>query len=105
MDEITEKLDEIISWLKLIGRNEVKKILSELIKNEVDFILYQNSDGEKTVRELSLITGLSIKTVSMRWDTWEKLGIMKKIEIGTGGRGKRIFNLEELGFKIPNTKK
>ena len=105
MEDLSEKLDEIITWLKLIGRNEVKKIIREIITNEEDYLLYQNSNGEKTVRELSLITGLSIRTISFRWEIWEKLGIMKKIEVGTGGRGKKLIDLEELGIEIPEIKK
>lgn len=94
MENIERKLDEIISWLKIIGRIELSIYLQEIISKDDELLLYQESDGIKTVKKLNELTGISTGKISLCWKKWEKLGILKK---ESSGRGKRLFDLEELG--------
>ncbi|HUT80695.1 MAG TPA: hypothetical protein VMZ29_05770 [Candidatus Bathyarchaeia archaeon] len=101
MENIEKKLDNIYGLLKIISRKEIKDLILELITNNDELLLYHESDGEKTCDQLNEITGISTGKISLCWDKWEKNRILEKIAQSRGGRGKKLFNLEELGIEIP----
>lgn len=86
-----------MNLLIITNRAEIKEYILENIKEKDEILLYQESDGIKTRDQLNNITGISTGKISL---CWEKLGIMEKITIGSGGRGKRLFDLEKIGINL-----
>jgi len=100
MKNESEKIDEILIWIKQIGKIQIRKFISECLSLPQERVLYQNSDGEKGYNELKKIVKMTDKTILDYWDKWEKLEILEKIPAKGGKRGKRLFDLEELGIEI-----
>jgi len=98
MEEINKKLDRLFDLIIFVNKENIKSYILQEITDNNELQLYQESDGIKTINQLNVITGISTGKISLCWDKWEKLGIMEKISVGTGGRGKRLFDLKKLGI-------
>jgi len=85
-------------WVKLIGLNKLKKIIEDNFNEPYLFDLYEKSDGLKTTRDLATEFPISPKTVTSYWDKWTELGIMEKVSVQRGERGKKLFSLSEIGI-------
>jgi len=101
MEEINEKLDKILFWLEFIGKKEAKEFIHTILLEPKEIILYQNSDGSQGYRELTEKAKMTEKTIQDCWNKWEKMGIIEKISVQRGERGKRKYDLIEVGIKIP----
>lgn len=97
MEEIKEKLDKIMNLLILVNRMEIKKFILENITEDDELLLYQKSDGENTIRKLNEITEISTGKISSCWEKWERINILEKLQ---NGRGKRLFDLNELDIGL-----
>ncbi|MEM2154619.1 MAG: hypothetical protein QXY76_06875 [Nitrososphaeria archaeon] len=102
-DKIIEILEEMLKWVKIIGLQQVKNLLSELLSTDEKKIVYYYSDG-RTSREISKLTGISHATITNWWKIWVKAGIAESVKVKGGGeRAKRIFLLQDFGIDIPPT--
>lgn len=98
-------LNEINTWIKISGVEKVQSILVKSLDSPEKIIVYHLSDG-KTTREINVICGVSISTVSTYWNTWNRLGIMKTISVKGGGeRHIKKFDLEDYGIDVPTIAK
>lgn len=98
-------LDEIRIWTKINGIEKVQNILNNALDTPEKRIVYHLSEG-KTTREINTICGISIDTVSNYWNGWNRLGLMKTINVKGGGeRFIKIFDLEHYGIEIPSITK
>lgn len=61
----------------IIARVALRPVLEEQLKDPVGRTVYEGT-GEKTVREIATAAGVSISTVSQRWQRWEELGLVVK---------------------------
>lgn len=101
MEEIKERLDKILYWLEFIGKREAKDFLLGCLTEKKEIVLYQNSDGMKGISGLKKIAKMTDTTILDYWNKWEKIGILEKISVRGGDRGKRKFDLVVLGIDIP----
>ena len=62
-DRIIELLEELVKWQRFESMQKVKDTLSELLRADNEKIVYANSDGQKTSREIAEIVGVSHVTV------------------------------------------
>ena len=100
-EDLVKIMKDMLKWLKFFGFEKLKKILDENFNEEYEYLLYEQSDGLKTTRELAENLPISRETKTSYWDKWTELGIMEKIPVKGGGtRGKKIFTLSELGIDI-----
>ena len=96
-----EVLQEMLKWIKFFGKEKLRNIILENLKEDYILKLYHLSDGKSTARELADILPISHTTVTKHWNDWHKLGIVEKIEVmGGGSRGKKLFELSEIGIDI-----
>jgi len=100
-NEQTKLLREILIWIKFAGMKEVKEHLKSTLKKGQHKIVYQLSDGNKTIAEIHEISGVSVGAISGYWKKWVKLGLGEKISVMGGDRFKRSFDLEDIGIEIP----
>lgn len=101
-DKIIELLDELLKWQRFESMQKAREILSDLLKTDNEKLIYSNSDGHRTSREIAEIVGVSHVTVTNYWKKWTKYGVVK--EQGTRGGGTRyqgIFSLSDFGIDIP----
>ena len=94
----------MLKWQRFQSMQKARDILSELLKTDNEKLIYSNSDGQKTSREIAEIVGVSHVTVTNYWKKWARYGIVK--EQGTRGGGTRyqgIFSITDFGIDIPKS--
>lgn len=96
MDKNTQLLSEILKWQKFQGIQLLKTILPNILESKEKKMVYELTDGETTVKEISKKAGVATGTVSAWWNTWLANGIVSK-EIS---RYKKIVSLKDIGLLI-----
>ena len=103
-DEILEKLLQVtkeqLRWNKLVGINHLKTIFAMEFKSNDEKLVYELSNGEKSIRDLEKETGISRSKVSLLWRKWYNIGIMEKSQKYEGKRMKKSFSLVDIGVEI-----
>lgn len=104
--ETNEILKEILKWQKFQGREILKKKIREgnLFTDKKYILVYHYSDGDKSSRQISKITGIGYKKVQSLWKEWISLGLAEPSEKYGGGRCKRLFEVKDLGLELPKVK-
>ena len=105
--EFMDILREILKWLRFIGKRQLRTLLLDALKEDIDKVVYELSDG-RSLREIEKIckdNGYSIgrNAIKSYWDKWKPLGIVvpsKKYQ----GRYGRIVSLKEVGIEFAETK-
>lgn len=88
-------------WVKVTSHPQVCKILGEEVQSTAQKIVYKNSDGKRTTKELSELSGMDPAVVSRDWKQWARAGIAEQIPAQGGTRGKSLFSLEDFGIEVP----
>lgn len=102
-NEINKILREILKWQRLQGIEILKEKIKEqsLFRDAKDILVYYHSDGDKSTRDLANKAGVGHSKVCGLWKKWIDAGIAEPTEKYRGGRCKRLFELNELGLKLP----
>jgi hypothetical protein len=103
-DEQIGLLKEILKWIKFAGMKGVKDQLETTLETNQKKIIYQLSDGSKSIADIHEISGISTGAISGYWQKWVRLGLGEKIAVKGGDRFKRSFDLDDLGIEIPEIK-
>lgn len=103
-EEVLKKLDELIFWTKFSTMSTFIPTLRNALRDDIDKLVYELSDGEKTTRDIAEIVTksgrkLSHVTVSNMWERWQQQNLV--IPADRKGRFKRVVSLESIGIKIP----
>ena len=102
-DKVLNTLQEILKWIKFSGMKDVKEVLLNNLTDNAKKIIYHHSDGMNNTTYLKRITNVKGNNVIPNlWDKWKNIGIIEKISVKGGERGKKIFNLEDFGIDVPN---
>jgi hypothetical protein len=97
-------LSEILKWTKFIGKQQLKLLLLDNLKEDVEKIIYELSDG-KSLREIESICrkhgfSISFRTVGRYWEKWTPVGIVEPSR-KYKGRYEKIVSLKEIGIDYP----
>jgi predicted transcriptional regulator len=93
-----ELLEELVKWVKVTSIPKVKELLEIMLLTSKEKIAYKYSDGERTIREVSQLSGRDIGTISRDWKRWERAGIAVSVSAKRGYRAKSLFSLEDFGI-------
>lgn len=101
-EKIMNLLEDILKWTRIQGWREARKILLEILDDDVSKIVYHYSDGRSS-REIAEKTPVSYSTVVKYWEEWSKIRpeIVEPISVQRGTRYKKVFLLENFGISIP----
>lgn len=103
IEKQTEILLEMLKWIKFSGMKDVKEVLLSNLTDDTKKIVYHYSNGENNTTYLKQIANVSGNNVIPNlWNKWKNIGIIEKISVKGGERGKKIFNLEDFGIPIPS---
>lgn len=105
LKQIREELREMKFWLKLSGLPTLRRILIENLRDDVDKLVYELSDGIKSTREIAgelerMGKEITHATVSNMWKRWAITGLVEPSE-RYQGRYSKIISLESVGIEIP----
>jgi len=97
-------LSEILKWTRFVGKQQLKALLLDSLKEDVEKVAYELSDG-KSLREIERIckdNGYSVSrdTINRYWHKWVALGFVEPSK-RFKGRYEKIVSLEEVGIEYP----
>lgn len=101
-DKTTELLEEILKWTKF-NAMQLKTVLLEKLDTDEKKLIYENSNGDRSSRDIAKLANVSYKTVQNYWKSWSEMGILEATEKYRGGRFKKLCSLVELGIAIPKS--
>lgn len=101
-DLLITKIEELIKWTKIIAKPRIRELINQNLESELEFAIYELSDGYKSTRDISKILSRKVShaTVANYWQKWYKLGILESSN-NYKGRYVKICSLEELGITTP----
>ena len=97
--EIAATLRELLKWTRFAGMLRLKDILNQTLLTPVEKVVYELSDGNRSMREIARHIGKSHVTILRYWEKWKKIGIIEPAE--REGRYRHICSLEEVGLEVP----
>lgn len=105
LKQIRDELREMKIWLKISGLPALRRMLSENLRDDVDKLVYEFSDGDRSTREIAdkvkqIGKEISHATVANLWKRWAITGLVEPSE-KYQGRYKKAFSLESLGIETP----
>ena len=106
MKKSEELLAQILNWTRILALSSLRVELERELSSEKARLIYHHSDG-KSSRQVAKEAGYKDKKPVLRhWENWLELGIVEPYDVKGGGVAfKKIFELVELGFKVPKLKK
>jgi hypothetical protein len=100
LDRIASLLEEQLKWQRIDGMGKVEALLKELMKRDVEKLVYENSDGRGS-REVGEASGVSHMTVFNYWNKWAKYGLVEEVRSKGGTRYRKSFSLSDFGIETP----
>lgn len=83
LEEISYKLDRLISMYEFSQKHELERLKQEVLgRSKIRREVYDLCDGTKTVRDIARRTEKSIQQVSMVLSTLEEAGLVKSRKVG-----------------------
>jgi hypothetical protein len=103
-EAINDKLDELVFWTKFSALPTFRALLLDNLKEDIDKLVYELSDGEKSTREIAnmLTRGgrrITHTTVANMWNKWLILNLV--IPAKRKGRYKKVIPLVSIGVEVP----
>lgn len=96
-NEIVERLDEIIFWLRFTHLQEAQKYFELILNSERKKDVYQLTDGTHSINQIMEKLGIKSKSQIPDWYAeWTTKGILRESE--TNGKKIRLVDLKELGL-------
>jgi hypothetical protein len=87
-------------WLRLLGIQQLRPLLLDTLSSDAHRMVYELSDGTRSVREIASAAGVSAASVSRFWSRWASLGLVVESE-QYPGRSKHLMSLTALGLPSP----
>ncbi|MBE0512886.1 hypothetical protein IBX38_07535 [Candidatus Bathyarchaeota archaeon] len=104
INSLSEKLDELIFWTKFSALPTFRTLLRDALRDEVDRLVYELSDGGRSTREIAHLISrggrrITHVTVANMWQKWSLMNLV--MPAGRKGRYKRVVSLESIGIEVP----
>ena len=99
-DAILDELREQTKWLRLLGLGALRPLVTTVVKSDRDKVVYEQSNGERTAREVAKVARVTHPTVLRLWQDWLSLGICIESRRHPG-RAEHVLPLSRLGIALP----
>lgn len=103
-EAIVEQLREQTKWLRVLGLQALRPLLVEILLSDKQKLVYELSDGSRTVREVGKLAGVGAGTVSVLWREWMAVGICTESS-QRAGRAQHVTPMSRLGMMVPGVAK
>lgn len=107
LKDIASKLDithtvlqEILKWSRFQNLPRLREVLEEELDDLSKKLVYEKTDGQKSMRQVSNEAGVPIPTIQGWWNRWYNLGILEPSQ-AYKGRLKKICLLKDVGMEMP----
>lgn len=104
MESLSEKLNELIFWTKFSALPTFRVLLIDALREDVDKLVYELSDGERSTREIAHMISrggrrITHTTVANLWQKWSLMNLVMPTE--RRGRYKKVVSLKSIGVEVP----
>src|SRR5688500_15724877 len=96
-DQVIVLLEELVAWTRFSARDALEATLRKTLSDPKHLKAYDLSDGSRSQTEIADASGLSQPTVSLLWQKWRRLGIVRDHE----GRARHLVKPSDLGVDMP----
>jgi len=103
-NEQIELLREMVKWLRFMGLEKAKVVLTTTLDAGKKILAYHLSDGKNTSTVIANLTGISQSRVTEWWKEWLSVGLGEAMIASGGSRFKRSFDLKMFGIVVPEVK-
>jgi hypothetical protein len=103
-EELSDKIDELIFWVKYSVWKTLLTDLKVNLKDDVEKLVYELSDGSNSTRDIAQIISKSGRqvthvTVANLWQKWSLVPLV--IPTNRSGRYRKVVSLKTTGIEIP----
>ena len=98
-EEILSELREQTKWLRFLSLSSLRSSIQQVLESPKQQLVYELSDGTRSVRQISEATGVSTGTISKWWSNWTALGLCTESSV-TNGRAVHLASLSQLGIRL-----
>lgn len=95
LDWMKENLEAIRKWERIQGLESLERVLDSF--NKESLIIYNQADGNTSIRTISKEVESGRSTVSKRLQNWSKQGLVEK----DGQQWKHVAPLSAIGIEEP----
>jgi DNA-binding HxlR family transcriptional regulator len=105
-DDIAEILEDIRRWVKILGIQEAKPILQDVLSSDYEEeqwkrrVIYHLTDGSHSTRDIADVVDVSHRTVSRRQNEWADLGLVERESKQSPYQ--HTISLKEAGLDVPD---
>ena len=100
LDMLNSTLKEILKWSRFQNLPKLKEVLEKELDDQSKKLVFENTDGQKSMRQVSVESAVPIPTIQGWWNRWYNLGILEPSETWRG-RLRRICSLRDVGIEMP----
>lgn len=107
LEELARKLNlvnltlkEILKWSRFQNLPRLRELLEKELDDQSKKLAYDNTDGQKSMRQVSSEANVPVPTIQGWWNRWYNLGILEPSE-AYRGRLKKICSLKDVGIETP----
>jgi hypothetical protein len=101
LENITFSLQEFVRIFRVVSQPIIKDVLEKTLNTHEKRLVYNYTDGEKTVATIQELTGVNVRFISEWGQEWEKLGIVKTDSTANvRGRRRKLFDLSLYGIPL-----
>jgi hypothetical protein len=98
-ERVIELLEELVAWTRFGSRYALLELWESALKDDKHLLAYELTDGTRGQKDVGDAAGLSQPTVSLLWQRWRKLGIVR----ATGSRIAHLARPSEMGMERAQT--
>lgn len=100
-DDALRELQEQTRWLRLLGVQQLRPLLQSLLTTPTQRLIYELSDGLRSVRDIGSLAKVGSATVSRLWNQWAAQGVAAASD-RYPGRARHLMKLSDLGMEVPD---
>ncbi len=100
LDTLNSTMKEILKWSRFQNMPRLREVLEKELDDQSKKLVFENTDGQKSMRQVSAESGVPIPTIQGWWNRWYNLGILEPSETWRG-RLRRICSLRDVGIEMP----
>ncbi len=97
--DVVAELRAQTRWLRLLGLQALRPLLTQVLATGKQKIVYELSDGKRTSRQIAQEAGVGAGSVSRLWAGWIAVGICTESREHPG-RAEHLASLTSIGIDV-----